>query len=287
MGRIAEALKKAQRERISNSRQTSMQGEIDLRDVGVKTGRLPRACPAMDPLKSRLRSAAGSAAPAIQAGGSSVWPAAPQIVTLFNPMSRIAEQYRAARTWLLSRVKSGERQCVAFTGSRSSEGTSVSTANLAVVMSEVAHMRVLVIDANLRKSSLASLFQLPTSPGLSDVLSGGTTLQDAVIRTPRANLFFLPAGVNGVFSPAELLNSRHAANVFDHLRDSFDYILVDTPAIQDCSDVGVIGAVCSGIVVVVRMHQTPAPVVQQSIQWLQDNRLNVIGCLGARSSPDA
>jgi capsular exopolysaccharide synthesis family protein len=200
-----------------------------------------------------------------------------------QPEGLIAEQYRAARTWLLSRLKAGERQCVAFTSSRAGEGTSISTANLAVSLSEVRHMRVLVVDANLRGPGLANLLKLSAMPGLAEVLSGGAKLQDALIRTPRENLHFLPAGEIGSANPAELLNSTLAAKTFGQLRDSFDYVLVDTPAIQDWSDIGAIGALCSGVVVIVKMHQTPAPVVQQSIQWLQSNRLNVIGCLGASS----
>ena len=276
MGRIAEALKKAQRERISTASKTPLLGRSDKSALSFRLGKA-------GPIQSKIHQ---SRAHEEAVKNPETWVADPEIVTLTHPQSRVAEQYRAARTWLLARVKPGERQCVTFAGSLPGEGTSVSTANLAVVMSEVTHMRVLALDANLRNPSLARLLRLPSSPGLTDVLSGREKLQNAVIATPRENLFLLPAGSSPPPNPAELLNSTIAADVFDQLRDSFDYILVDTPAIQDCSDVGVIGALCSGIVMIVRMHKTPAPIVQQSIQWLQANRLNVIGCLGAGLSPD-
>src|SRR5262245_9793928 len=127
MGRIAEAIKKAQQER--------------------------QLVAPIDPLFERMSDSDGTlrfATGATETRVESPWSSADaHVVSLNQPESQIAEQYRAARTWLLSRVKLGQRQCVAFSSSRAGEGTSISTANLAVTMSEVRHMRVLAVDANL------------------------------------------------------------------------------------------------------------------------------------------
>jgi Mrp family chromosome partitioning ATPase len=122
------------------------------------------------------------------------------------------------------------------------------------------------------------------SPGLSDVLAGRATLEDAIQQTPFGNLFVLPSGTCHEINSAELLNSNAANKVFDEIRERFHYTLVDTPPVQALSDVGVIGALCSGLVMVVRMNKTGAHVVRQSLHWLQANNLQVLGCIAADCS---
>src|SRR5439155_25287331 len=122
------------------------------------------------------------------------WGVHPSLVTVTDRASTIAEQYRAVRTWLLSRIAPGERPCLAITSSVPREGKSVTTANLAVVLAEVRHMQVLAVDCDLRQGSLSRLFNLPMKAGLADVLSGRTSLADAILRTPIGNLSVLPAG---------------------------------------------------------------------------------------------
>ena len=157
----------------------------------------------------------------------------------------------------------------------------MTTANLAVVMAEVRHLDVLAVDCDFRQGSLAKLFKMPNSPGLSDVLAGRATLNDAISPTPLGNLFLLPAGTSRDLNPTELLNSQNAARIFDEIRERYHYALVDTPPVQWLSDIGVIGALCSGIVVVVRMNKTASHLVRQSVHWLQANSLNVLGCIAA------
>src|ERR1051325_7657227 len=271
MGRIAEALKKAETER----REKVRLGTIPHRPIsplrtapatpGVPTVSLPREIPA--PI------APEPASPVVND-----WGVHPSLVTITDRASTIAEQYRSVRTWLLSRITPGERSCLAITSSVPREGKSITTANLAVVFAEVRHMQVLAVDCDLRQGSLSKLFKLPVRAGLADVLSGRATLQDAIARTPIGNLSVLPAGSCAHPSPTELLNSTTTSRLFDELRDRYQYVLVDTPAVQRVSDVGVIGALCTGVLMVVRMHQTASHVVRQSVRCLQSNNLNVLGC---------
>ena len=194
---------------------------------------------------------------------------------------------RAVRTWLLRRSTAGERSCIAITSSVPREGKSVTTANLAVAMSEIRHMNVLAVDADLRQGHLASMFKLPNSPGLADVLAGRATLKEAIIKTPLGNLSFLPAGASQELNPTGLLNSTVASSVFEEIRERYHYVFVDTPPVQWLSDIGVIGALCSSILMVVRMNKTPSNLVKQSVNWIRSNNLNVIGCIAAACSLNA
>lgn len=207
------------------------------------------------------------------------WNVHPSLIAHTQRDSSVAEQYRGVRTWLMSRMKSGRRTTLALTSSTRGEGTTVTTANLAVVLAEIRQLRVLAVDGDLRSGGLASLFGLPESPGLADVLSGDVALNDVLHTTPMGNLLVMPAGTCNGPSAAKLLNTPAAARVFDQIRERFDFCLVDTPPVQSVSDVGVIGSLCAGILMVVRMHSTASHIVQQSLQWLQANHLPVLGCI--------
>lgn len=209
------------------------------------------------------------------------WDVHPTVVAVHDRRSAITEQYRAARTWLLRRNSGGKRAIVALTSSVPREGKSLTTANLAVVMSEVRHMNVLAVDSDLRQGTLARLFKIRNAPGLADVLAGRVSLKEAIATTPIGNLFVLPAGDCADLNPTELLNSVGAPRVFDEIRESFHFTLVDTPPVRRLSDVGVIGALCTGIVMVVRMNKTASHLVRQSVHWLRENHLDVLGCIAA------
>ncbi|MBX3395233.1 MAG: CpsD/CapB family tyrosine-protein kinase [Phycisphaerae bacterium] len=290
MGRIADAIKKAKDER--ERRQRTADAIVNM----------PGAAPAMESLTSNSDAAnepplSGSApnsgstpipgateAERFAIGSSAVWDVHPTVVAVMERSSIITEQYRAARTWLLRRYSPSKMNCVAITSSLPREGKSVTTANLAAVMAEVRHMNVLAMDCDFRQCSMAKLFKMPNSPGLSDVLSGRATLNDAIQRTPLGNLYILTGGGSRDVNSTELLASRSAAKVFDEIRERFHYTLVDTPPVQCLSDVGVIGALCSGIVMVVRMNKTASHVVRQSLHRLQANNLPVLGCIAADCS---
>jgi capsular exopolysaccharide synthesis family protein len=293
MGRIADALKKAERDRsqatdtetLADRPPSSASTRLDRTNLGstvepagrglhLRTLRSGSPVPMTPP---RLNRSANLTPPP-------PWDVHPMVVSAHDRSSLITEQYRAARTWLLRRNTTGKRSCIAVTSSVPREGKSVTTANLAVAMAEVRHMNVLAVDCDFRQGSLAKLFKLPNSPGLSDVLAGRAQLSDVITRTPLGNLSLLPAGTCQDLNPTELLNSTEAVRVFDEIRESYHYTLVDTPPVQWLSDVGVIGALCSGIVLVVRMNKTASHLVRQSYHWLQANNLEVLGCIAADCS---
>jgi capsular exopolysaccharide synthesis family protein len=289
MGRIAEALKKAQEER---SRRLRVGGDPGGRGTGgsILTPDSPEGVQLRKALApaTRLGGDVCYAIPPNRGIGVSApipprpaWDVHPTVVAAHDHSCAITEQYRAVRTWLLRRNATGRHECIAITSSIPREGKSVTTANLAVVMSEVRHMKVLAMDFDLRQGSLAKLYKLSGAPGLADVLAGEASLEEAMTTTPFGNLSFLPAGICRGRNPAELVNSKTAAHVFEEIRERFHFTLVDTPPVRRLSDVGVIGALCTGIVVIVRMNKTASHLVRQSLHWLQANNLDVIGCIAA------
>lgn len=208
-----------------------------------------------------------------------LWDAHPSLVAHHETDSSIVEQYRAVRTWLLCHNSPNQHACLAVTSSVPREGKTVTTANLAVVLAEVRRMRVLAVDCDLRQGGLHRLLRLRRSPGLVDVLAGRLRLNEAIQPTPIPNLFFLSAGDAADANPAELINSAAAARAFDEIRETYHFTLADTPPVQCVSDVGVIGTLCTGVLMIVRLHKTASNVVRQSLHWLQSNNLKVLGCV--------
>lgn len=212
---------------------------------------------------------------------ASSWNVSDAVVAIRDRNAPVAEQFRAVRTWLLSRVKPADRMCLAVTSSVPREGKTIATANLAAVLAEVRQRRVLAVDCDLRQRTLARAFGIRETPGVVDILAGRARLADALVAMPPGNFTVLPAGRLNDENPTELLNSTAAGHLFDELRDAFDYVVVDTPPVQRVADVGVIGAFCSGVLMVVRMHKTASHLVRESVRWLQSNQLNVLGCIAA------
>lgn len=314
MGRIAEALKKAEQDRISNpgavgrAAGEGIRGYVAEPDTTVPKGARRGArsgvavatpvagaptsppsdqvfrTPIVETSHAGLLSSTHIRPPRgvdATSRGPLAWDVHPTVVAADDLSSAITEQYRAARTWLLRRNTTGKHDCIAITSSVPREGKSVTTANLSIVMAEVRHLNVLAVDGDLRQGSLARLYRMPNSPGLVDVLAGRSTLEEAILPTPLGNLSFLPAGDCRGLNPAEMLNSRAAVRCFDEIRERFHFSLVDTPPVRRLSDVGVIGALCTGIVMIVRMNKTASHLVRQSLHWLQANNLDVIGCIAA------
>ncbi len=280
MGRIAEALRKAEEERTGAS------------DAGVRTA------PSGEPVSGD----ADSFAPPRTDGGpaltdSPVVPVAtppdptdvrtsrwvggvsPSLVALHGQNSILVEQYRALRTRLGTPGPRVRSRVLAITSSLSGEGKTVTTANLGVVLAEVKHHQVLLLDADFRHSSLAQVFGLPPQPGLADVLQGKTALDDVAQKTPVSNLSVIGAGATQGINPAELLSSKRAAAVFDDLRDQYSYVLVDTPPSSEVADAGIVGQLADAALIVIRMGRTPQPVVKRIIQTLQASQVNLLGCV--------
>ncbi|MBN2560791.1 MAG: CpsD/CapB family tyrosine-protein kinase [Phycisphaerae bacterium] len=320
MGRIAKALKKAQQERSEKlrlglgeastlrERDASVASAVVDRHQAVQegtrrdgtrdrvtSGKGIETDRRTDPLPrgwSSSKARIGFRGPPSPHAASPMGPLPPwdvdqTVVAIRDRNSSITEQYRAVRTWLLSRSNTAEHSCIAVTSSVAREGKSVTVANLAAVMAEVRHLNVLAVDADFRKGSLSRLLRLPNTPGLADAVAGRATLDECIAKTPLGNLFVLPAGASHGLNPAELINSTAAGRVFEEIRERYHFVLVDTPPVQRLSDTGVIGALCTGIVMVVRMNQTPANLVRQSVNWLQSNNLNVMGCIAACCSLNA
>jgi capsular exopolysaccharide synthesis family protein len=137
-------------------------------------------------------------------------------------------------------------------------------ANLALVMAQELHQRVLLIDADFRRPSIARLFGLTESPGLSDVLLGAADLDEALLNLSEHRLTVLPAGTPAAH-PAELLGSSAMRRALDALRSRFDRILIDMPPVAPVADVHVVAPMIDGVLLVVRAGVTGKPAIERAL----------------------
>jgi capsular exopolysaccharide synthesis family protein len=131
-------------------------------------------------------------------------------------------------------------------------------------MAQEFHRRVLLVDADLRRPSLHTLLGLPLGPGLSDVLLGVSTLEQALITIPEYHLSVVTAGMPSE-RPTELLGSTAMRKLLELLRSQFDRVLVDTPPAAPLADAGVLSRMVDGILVIVRAGRTQKQAVEQTL----------------------
>jgi capsular exopolysaccharide synthesis family protein len=201
------------------------------------------------------------------------------LVPFFEPSSLITEQYRSLRTRLLSQNPQYEHKVIAITSAVPKEGKSVTTLNLGCILAEIRHLKVLVVDGDFRRSSLAQMLNQPEGPGLAEVLSGEALYHQVLRDTPIPNLKFLSAGSTKNRSAAELLTEASTKPVFRRMQNDFHYSIVDTPPATTVADVGIIGQMCSGVIVLVRLHHTHEAAAKRAVRLLQANNVPILGCM--------
>jgi capsular exopolysaccharide synthesis family protein len=189
------------------------------------------------------------------------------LVTALAPQSLAAEQYRSLRT-RISRIENGRAvRVVIVTSPAKGDGKSLTAANLALAMAEEFSQRVLLIDADLRRPSVHHLFGLPETPGLTDVLMGAATLDDALVTLADRHLAVLPSGVPPSH-PAELLGSAAMRRTLDTLRTRFDRLILDMPPVSPLADVHIAAAMADGILMIVRAGMTQKPAIERALAGL-------------------
>lgn len=206
----------------------------------------------------------------------------PSVIMFHDRYSAVCERYRAVRARLLTMNADAGSQAIAVTSGVPEEGKSVTTANLGLVMAEGGDLRIVIVDADFRRRSIARMLSLENGPGFAEVLRREAQLTDVLRPTPFPNLKILPAGEVANNAYGELLGGPHTSAVMDELRASFDYIFMDTTPVTTVSDVSLLAPFCDGALIVIEMNRTPEPTVQQAVQTLQANNVKILGAILSR-----
>ncbi len=209
-----------------------------------------------------------------------------EIVLLSNPRGQISEQFRGLRNSIHALNPDGASHTLVITSALRGEGKTIAGINLACSMAELPGTEILLVDADLHHPAVEEYLGLPRRQGLVEVLRGRLSLDQAVRQTSINGVSVLGAGELPP-NPSEILGSDRMRSVMNRLRQSFSYVLVDTPEAMTISDASLLGAMADGILLVVRLGETPRYYVEQTLNSLEALGGNVLGtCLTHASLKD-
>lgn len=195
-----------------------------------------------------------------------------------------AEQFRTLRSRLQQIRNDQPLRTILITSSVSGEGKTFVASNLAHAIVRKADQRAILIDADLRRPRLHKLLGAPSTPGLSDYLSGNADVMQIIQHGAQSEgLCFIPAG-SAVTNHSELLSGEKVKTLLNHLTTIFDWVIIDSPPCLPVADAGVLATLCDGVLVVLRANSTPAAAVQKSCQQLEGR--NVVGVVLNGASED-
>jgi capsular exopolysaccharide synthesis family protein len=182
-----------------------------------------------------------------------------------------AEQYRIARTRITQHPRQPSMLVVSSAGP--GDGKTVTAINFSASLSLKTEGNVLLVDADLRRSSVHKQLGLAPGAGLAEVLEGRGSLEESLVRLEQLrNLYILQAG-NPASNPGELLDSSRWKDVAKQLRQLFRYVIVDSPAMAGVADYELIQAVCDGTLLVLRPDHTKRSMAMEALKAIPKDRL--------------
>ncbi|MBI5282332.1 MAG: CpsD/CapB family tyrosine-protein kinase [Candidatus Solibacter usitatus] len=191
-----------------------------------------------------------------------------------RPSEAPAEEFRSLRTRLNHLQSLQPIHSVVITSASPAEGKSFTAANLALAQSQLEGSMVLLADFDFRRPVIHTLFQVPRSPGITDLLQGKASLEEIIKRVEGTNLCIMPAG-EAVLNPLELLNLPEAKSLIDRLPSVFNWVILDTPPLLFAADANLLSTLCHGLILVVRIGTTTIDSVTRAMGSLCQN--NILG----------
>jgi capsular exopolysaccharide synthesis family protein len=206
-----------------------------------------------------------------------------ELVVLRAPTSQAAEQFRRMRNSLLALNPDGAARSVLITSALEHEGKTVAAINLALSLAEVPNLRLCLVDGDRLKPSVEGYLGHPRRLGLTELLCGEISIDQAIRQTALERLDLVGAGAS---SPNPALDLERLQALLNALKRRYDYVIMDGPAVLSTNHPSLIGSIVDGILLVVRIGVTPKGLVEEAYQLLQGLGGNVLGtCATAVDGP--
>jgi succinoglycan biosynthesis transport protein ExoP len=206
------------------------------------------------------------------------------LVMMENPGSARAEDYRRVRTNLHALIGGDQARAFVVSSATVSEGKTLTTANLGIAFAQAGH-RVVVVDADLRRSKLAEVMGIKPVLGLADLLANDLPVERA-LETWREGLpLDVLAAAPQPRYPSELLGSQRFVDVLDELTKRADIVILDTPALLPTTDAAIVARATAGAVLVARAGSTRVRELLSAIESLYSVDARVLGIILNRLPP--
>ena len=198
------------------------------------------------------------------------------LILSHNGSSALAESVRHLAAQIQWMDRQTPRRVMLLAGSEPGQGTSTAVVNLALALAEQGR-NVVIVDYNLRHPHLHEMFGLPNEHGLSDVLADGMDLKKALQKSPDGWLSVLTTGPVPA-GPSPAFDSARAEKLITVLRQQFEYILFDTPALT-VADVATLAPFTDGLILVVRRSRARREAVESAGKFLARFEGKLIGLI--------
>lgn len=206
-----------------------------------------------------------------------------ELVAVSHLRSPGAEAYRTLRTNLIFSQAVQSLKTLVITSTAPSEGKTTTSSNLAVTFAQQG-MRVLLVDCDLRKGRLNTVFRIPREPGLTQLILGFNEPAEVIRETAVDGLSVIASGTFPP-NPSELLGGDKMRETLAALQEQFDLVILDTPPLLAAADAAVLGRGADGVLLVIRAGHTDRGAAQHAMEQLQTVGAHVVGAV--LNDPDA
>jgi len=203
-----------------------------------------------------------------------------RLVTHRDPRNPVSEAYRSLRTNLTFVRPEHAPRTIVFTSPAPGDGKSTSAANLAITLAQQG-VRCLLVDADMRRGVLHTVFEEAREPGLSQLVLGTAVLDGTVRSIPlgdEGTLDFIPTGALPP-NPAELLGSDRMTSLLAQMAERWEMVLLDAPPLNVVTDAAILGTRADGVVLVARAGVTETDAVRYAIEQLTAVRAPLLGTI--------
>lgn len=195
------------------------------------------------------------------------------------PLSRFAESIRSIKLAIDLNVTNSSNKVIGITSSLPNEGKSTIAAALAQLMAH-AGARVILVDCDLRNPSLSRSLAPHAGTGIVEIITGRCSLDQAICKDSKTNLAFLPTvKKQPLFHTSEMLSAAPTKQLFDHLRATYDYVVVDLPPLAPIVDVRATAPLIDCLVLAIEWGRTKTDVVQHALHTAPSLHTALIGAV--------
>ncbi|MEP7146456.1 MAG: polysaccharide biosynthesis tyrosine autokinase [bacterium] len=190
-----------------------------------------------------------------------------EFIVYNKPMSPSTEAFKALRTRIqYAKLEETPIKTILLTSSVPGEGKTTISLNLAGSLAQM-DKKVLLLDCDLRKPRIHSIFEMNRYPGLSDYLFSNASLDDITKKTKLQNLDVITSGTIPP-NPSELLSSKQMKLFIDKVKGSYDFIIIDSPPYISVTDAEILFRIADGTILVLSAGKTPADAFYKTCEKL-------------------
>jgi uncharacterized protein involved in exopolysaccharide biosynthesis/Mrp family chromosome partitioning ATPase len=216
------------------------------------------------------------------------------IILFMNPKSQMVESYRSLRTNILFLNREKDVNLIMITSSSLQEGKTVNCINVAIALA-LGGYKTLLVEADLRRATIAKVFGIDKSPGLTDVILGSQGWQDVVkdindiilsgfdmdtlIKSPElTNLNIITSGTFPT-NPTELINSKQMSKFINEIKEAYDFVIFDCTPILPVTDAVLLSQKVEGVIILYEVGKIARGVLKRSKSHMEGVKANILGVI--------